>query len=181
MRMIILHPFNPLVRPYDQLDTWGFLGEIRREYGEIVVEHPCYGPYDYGIALRGWIISAVALKTPLIIIEQDIVPTLSQVDQINNCPQPFCVFDYKIPTDKGGQKWSTILERSLKSGDPHYALGFSKLFLESRVIERRENKFKLDVLAKTSWENVAYVLSEIMHELGYDAHIHTDPVVHNHE
>ena len=177
--MIILHPFNPLVRPYDQLDTWGVLGGIREEYGEIVVEHPCYGPYDYGGALYNWIISAVALKTPLIIIEQDIVPTLSQVAQIINCPYSFCTFDYKIPTDTGPQRWTDVLAWSHKSGDGHFPLGFSKFDLNSYYYINRLYKF--EALGSTSWENVAYILSKILTDEGTTVHVHTDLVYHNHE
>lgn len=177
--MIILHPFNPLVRPEDQLDTWAVLEEIKRTMEIETIQAPCYEPNDYGIALDQWLQASVLAKARLIVIEHDIVPTLSQMSEIINCRHPWCVFDYKIPTDTGPQRWTDVLAWSHKSGDGHFPLGFSKFDLNSYYYINRLYKF--EALGSTSWENVAYILSGIMHELGYDAHIHTDPVVHNHE
>ena len=87
--MNILHAYNPDVRPEDQVETQEFISGL--------MNHTIYsfrvGKDDrYEQAFRYmW-----EKHEPFIIIEQDIVPTQQDIDNLASCPHPLCASNYKL-------------------------------------------------------------------------------------
>lgn len=154
---IIFHPYNPLARPRDQIETWEFI----RDQRIIARDTPCQTPYSYYLLLIGYLSCAEST----IIIEQDIVPTREQYDELLICPEPFCVSDYKINVDGKLGSWKELLS---KGNEAHYCLGFSKL--------PRINPVNTPAI---SWKNVAYIISQELDKRGFKPHYHSE-VKHNH-
>ncbi|MHB1910216.1 MAG: hypothetical protein ACYCQJ_15265 [Nitrososphaerales archaeon] len=89
--MKILHPFaipKDKSRLKSQVPTWLALAKIRKKY--TVIDHECKGLYGYDDFLKShW------QTEDFIVIEQDIVPTLEQIDELASCKQNLvCCFDY---------------------------------------------------------------------------------------
>lgn len=159
----IFHPFNPLIRPECQLETWRAIKTFKLLYPNRVclIDIACYSDYDYSKYLMASFSSSV---TDLIIIEQDIAPTYPQFLQMINCRVEFTISDYRIGSDN--KRWSEIIDKR----DAHYPLGFAMI---------RRSLYKDIKLGVCDWKNVAYEVSQAIDKLGVKPCIHSE-VIHNH-
>lgn len=86
--MIILHSFSRF-RINEQLETWQALEPIRKSF--TVADAFLIEAQDYDDALaKFW------GKDAVILVEQDIVPSLKQITELVACPAPWCVFEYCV-------------------------------------------------------------------------------------
>jgi hypothetical protein len=158
--MLVLHPYSS-ARQEDQLETWEFLNLIRGRF--TVIDAECVGIYGYNTFL-----STFWGQEDLIIVEQDIVPTLLDLDEIIACPEPYCVFPYAA-------HWkpvTTLIEwrRGTVKG-----LGFVKIEKEAQALAPvKEWEFR------TSWRHLDEKIFNAFRRRGWSYHIHERAVKHNH-
>jgi hypothetical protein len=155
--MITLHTFSRM-RLREQRETWKALCKIRRQYS--VVDVSVSGVTDYDSAVREfW------GRDDLIIIEQDIVPSCSQIRALENCVCDWCAYRYRI--------------RYMDNHDPAYwvthGLGFTKFNLELQKNYPAELWFHR---GNWSWRNLDSRITGLMVQSGLAPHIHGD-VKHN--
>jgi hypothetical protein len=155
--MIVLHTFSRM-RLREQRETWKALCKIRQQYP--VVDVDVSGETDYDDAVR-----KVWRKDDLIIVEQDIVPSCSQIHVLESCVCDWCVFRYQV--------------RYMDDHDPAYwvthGLGFTRF---SFGLQKR---FPADLwfhIKNWSWRNLDSRITELMVQSGLAPHVHGD-VKHN--
>lgn len=95
MRATLLHAYTPGNRIADQAETTSFLAHHAAdiEVLGIDVQHAtCVLSADYEYALR----KAWGCGRDLIVLEQDLVPTMEQLADIASCDQALCAYAYQI-------------------------------------------------------------------------------------
>src|ERR1700740_1292898 len=119
--------------PLDYEDSWGYLREITNRWN---------GDED------------------LIIIEQDMTFTHDQLDELRNCPEPWCAFGYKIGD------WRTT-----------FSLGFTKLSAELRHNWTADEIGKICLscsACRGDWWHIDLHTALTFEEAGYQVHDHGD-------
>lgn len=129
-RPLVLHPFVPDHRAGDQVSTWRLLHALPTDRYE-VVHWPCDNFLRYHDLIRRYWES----DADLILIEQDVVPTIDQLAELLACPEPVCTVPYWIGPASSGQLGAliSIHDGAARPYDetvmraPHSALGCVKL------------------------------------------------------
>jgi hypothetical protein len=168
-QMLILHEYITDKREEEQLETWACLAEIRKKYTVVDRELNKFdnNSYDDFIA-EYW------GKDDFINIEMDNVVSLSQIDSMVNCSEPYCSYLYpceytyglEVPTDAFGV---TKINKSIQDMVPYtkwYRTG-SWRTLDARI----KNQVAQVLPAKQ-------VVSGVLRGLCYK--IHGMPFAHNH-
>ena len=163
MSITILHPYSNN-REENQRRTWDFLSRLDKERPYKIVHKLVTGKYGYDNFLAEY-----WGKSDILVIEQDIVPTISQVDEIINCKEEWCAFKYRtnLITFVLFNIWFTS------------ALGFTK------ISRRLQQKYPSSLWVQTpkgneGWRNIDQrVFHHMCNVDGLHAHIH-GIVEHNH-
>jgi len=149
--MIILHTFSRM-RLREQQETWKALSKIRAQ--NRVIDIHVDGESGYDDALR-----RVWGKEDLIIVEQDIIPSVSMIRALESCVCDWCAYRYLI--------------HYLNTHDPAYwvthGLGLTKFSL---ALQR---KFPLELwyhLGEWQWQNLDCRITGLMVQSGLAPHVH---------
>jgi hypothetical protein len=97
----LLHVFHPDKRREDQEGTWDFLRAYANVVGGPVIHWPTTGEDGYWKALEAvwdW-------HGPLLVLEQDIVPTWAHLNELLGCPEEYCAWDFRLAN---GVPWSEV-------------------------------------------------------------------------
>lgn len=86
--MLVLHPFSRF-RINEQLETWRALEEIREHFRVVDVFLKEAMDYD-DVLLRFYGVD------DLIVVEQDIVPSVEQIRSLTLCPESWCCCEYTV-------------------------------------------------------------------------------------
>jgi hypothetical protein len=152
----ILHPYVPGLRPADQAPCWEALSVLRDERGWDVYDIPCVEEYDYAEGLNDW----WEALDDVIIVEHDIAPTVEQVRELEECPEPFCSMDYAGPS---WSSWAAV----------PYAVCIGLAKLSSRL---REGSTRRPFVPRVHWHDVGGALEQVIGR----PHVHPGPVAHYH-
>jgi hypothetical protein len=147
--MVILHSFSRF-RINDQLETWQALELIRHNFS--VVDAFCVDDYDYDKALKG-----VWGKGDLIVLEQDVVPTLEMIQNLLGCDKPWCIFEYEI----------RYMDDKNPPFTPQTGLGLTKFSSEAQQVSALEKWF-----GRGSWFNLDGRVTGALVQAGYRPHVH---------
>jgi len=99
--MLLLHVFHPDKRTDDQLGTWAFCQAVETFADWIFVHYPTTGEDGYWRALElVW-----GHNGPVVVLEQDIVPTVDHINRLLYCQRPYCAYDFRLAH---GVPWSEV-------------------------------------------------------------------------
>jgi hypothetical protein len=136
-------------------------------------------PTDYAAALEGW----RRTEQRIIIVEQDMAVHPLQIDELDQCLYPACVFAYYVGNTRDGQVRPELAHRKLVDGAEvpitegdtfadRVSLGLAKIDPEAwRGVIRRP------VIPNVSWRSLAWELSVA---LAVQWHVHWPAVAHHH-
>jgi hypothetical protein len=155
--MIILHPFS-IFRQKEQAETLDALRKIQGSFR--VVNVLCSEKADYDDSLlRFW------GTDDLIIVEQDIVPSIEQVQTLADCPESWCGFWY----------WMRYAADKCPPYQVLNAFGLAKLSLETQKLAPSESWYKRDDWA---YYNLDSRVASVLIQKGLVFHVHGE-VKHN--
>lgn len=118
---------------------------------------------DYARTFAAW----TRTRMDLLVIEQDMVPTPGQIDEVLRCPEPWCQIRYDYPRT-----------------EPIASLGFCKI--AGTVFSEHENFGDLASRDKRTkgglvhWRSLAESVTAQLVRYGYSPHIHSGRVTHLH-
>lgn len=174
---IIFHPYS-LTRPQEQLETWKVLDCLNRMYP--VYHHLCAKPddYDKGLASR-W-----NKGYDLIIIEQDIVPTLDMIRNLVHfqaliAAQAYYLYTienepviaHRCYTDNMATRWIEPEETQA------HLIGLGLAYFS----KKSQSLVDLTTLSPNRrWDNLDVRLSQAFYAQGLTFNIHYPVVTHNH-
>lgn len=178
---LILHTYTDL-RLDDQKETRVQIGFIGDYYGTKVISEKMIAPDDYwSFLLRHW------GKEDIIIIEQDVVPSVGKIARIRDCHYKVCTYPHILAA---GQ-WSVFdIEPQTGRFDtfnlayfwtmyPRFAdgssLGFIKISLDT---QKRIPLWEYPV-AKYEWWYLDSFISWHLKRLHQRVHVHASEVKHN--
>ncbi len=153
--VIVLHSFSRF-RINDQLETWQALESVRE--GFAVVDAFLVGEQDYDKALKD-----VWGKGDLVVVEQDIVPTLEMIASLFGCGEDWCIYEYEIRYMDGKSPPFTV----------QTGLGLTKLSLKAQRVSALEKWF-----GRGPWFNLDGRVTGALVQAGYRPHVH-GKVKHN--
>lgn len=179
----ILHTFTD-VRRQDQLETFAELVYIADVYGDKLVQGYMIEPDDYwAFLLRNW------GKEDIVIVEQDVVATLANVDELVLCQSKVCTYPYRladgkwsvfdIPPETQRQRFnepfSVVYQDPPRRHAGGTSLGFTKLCVCVQVkIPLHEYPYKV-----YEWWYLDSFISWHLNRLRQHVHIHSPAVKHN--
>lgn len=151
-------PRSRIVVPYVNLhpETIRALAPLDRE----VIWGPVFGDGDYFGLLR-WLWRKGAAFT---VVEQDIIPASSQLDELDACPEPWCGFAYANTDRYAAWLGCTRFRASLVSRYPD-------LFTEVEAM-------RSGYVAPRHWVWLADRVFAALYRHGERIHVHLPPVVH---
>jgi hypothetical protein len=152
--VVVLHSFSRF-RFNEQLETWQALEEIRNSFP--VVDAFLVDEQDYDKALEG-----VWGKGDLIVVEQDIVPTVEMIAGLFGCDKPWCIYEYEI----------RYMDDKNPPFYPQTGLGLTKFSCEAQQISAPER------WGKGPWFNLDGRVTGALIQAGYRPHVH-GKVKHN--
>lgn len=156
MAVTVLHVYEPTCRPADQTETWEALAHLSG-HGEWDLRHErTEGLYGYAEVLtKYW-----PVPGDIIVWEQDIVASCLEVDELVECPEPFCAFDYRLAS---GTLWSEVPG----------AVGWGL----SKLTERARRAVKED--PPVPWHKYLGMPARLHPRVG-PVHVHRPALRHNH-
>ncbi len=179
--MIILHAYSDK-RPDNQTETIQALKEIEQHYKVVHIKMRESNSYDYALYFM------LSLNEDFMIIEQDIVPTLQIIQEIEKCPELICVARYNL------YPVSTLLQTPVYAhriviGDDKYRwvddndkyadlYGFGLVRFRKEVIPLLKEYF--DKNGFKEWINLDTRISLWTYQHNLKAHLHGF-VKHNHD
>ncbi len=147
--VLVLHSFSRF-RLNEQLETWQALELIRQNFNVIDVFLVDDGDYDK--ALKN-----VWEKDSLIVVEQDVVPTVEMVEELFGCADPWCIFEYEI----------RYMDDKNPPFYPQTGLGLTKFSLNAQHIAGSEKWF-----GRGPWFNLDGRVTGALVQAGYRPHVH---------
>jgi hypothetical protein len=166
--MLILHGYALLGQEQaksgrteeQQAETWEALRAIRQKFS--VVDKALEGPEGYDdFLLEYW------GKDDLIIVEQDIVPSLAQVESMIHCSEPWCAYRYQFHYIELPNKPKL---------QPYYlatGFGFTKIALNVQTVIPSSSWYK-----KGDWRDLDSRVVDRIIKAGFSQHLHGE-VKHN--
>lgn len=179
---MIIHTYTDQ-RPDDQTETLTAISKIREVWP--TVSEKMVEPDDYwSLLLRNW-----NRGDDLITVEQDVVPSLRKVRELDQCVARVCAFPYRLPA---GQ-WSVFditpqdkrppfheyIPQYYEIGRPHFtngtSLGFTKIGLGA------QSKIPLHEypVHKYEWWYLDSFISWYLMRAKIMVHVHDEEVKHN--
>ncbi len=154
--MLLLHVYHPERRAEDQKATWAALWAIEQYAAFPVVHWPTTGPDGYWQALEAvW-----GYAGPVVVLEQDIVPSIWHIDQLLRCGEEYCAWDFRLAH---GVLWYTL--------EGGHGFGLAKF-----SVGRRGNIVPRPQVPHVPWPDTVPAL----HERLAPVHVHTPPIEHHH-
>jgi hypothetical protein len=154
--LLLLHVYHPDKRREDQEATWAALSalEATQEFG--IVHFATTGPDGYWKALE----TCWGVPGNLVVLEQDIVPTIDHIDELQVCARPYCAFDFRLAH---GVPWSQV-----KGG---HGFGLAKFSATARrsIVARPQ-------VPHAPWPDTV----PLLHERLAPVHIHGPLIEHHH-
>ena len=176
--MDILYAYNPESRPDDQIETSNAVHSIQnhRIHYAIVKEDQAY---------ENRIKDLWEMGEPFIILEQDIVPTQKDIDDLENCECDFCASKYRLYPRSTGLKEPVYAHRIVEEATYSiinrtrwvrdqdefcdlYGFGLTKI--------TPQGKYPLTI---DRWRDIDSRLSKYTWKHGIKCHLHGE-VKHNH-
>jgi hypothetical protein len=155
-RRVLLHPYAPGVWPERQQATWEALAAVSKVFRGRVWDLACTAPDVYATMLN---MLAMA-GTSVVVVEHDIVPTVSLVSELLACAAPVCAHDYRVGP---GVNWADIPG----------ALGLGLAKVTGAAWDAITERPRVPIV---SWDQVAGELATRLPPV----HVHHGKVVHNH-
>jgi hypothetical protein len=154
-KTVILHPYSS-AREEEQTETWKALELLRTKFE--VIDKLLSNPDSYDdFILEYW------GKASLVIVEQDIVPSLEQVCELTDCPGIWCCFKYQVRylEEKNQPYWITT------------GFGLTKLDVRIQQVAVPSSWHK-----KGDWTSLDSRITGEFIRAGFNQHIHGE-VKHN--
>ena len=176
--MKILLPFVPgLPRTYTTLTTYFLLKKDILTSWDAAL-WPCKDPGNYEVGLR----SCWGLDD-LLIWEHDIVPTLTMLEALADCPHPVCAQAYLLHPASSGKATPVYahrrtLTRFIEEGETQAAfVGFGL----TRISLAVQKRIPSGLFAQNWWGDLDTRFSIKLMELELPACIHWPAATHNHQ
>lgn len=116
--MKLLYAYSPNARPSEQIETLAFVKDVESR-GICEVVYGNTDKKDYAELLN----EAFEQKETFILLEQDIVPTISQLEELINADYPIACYNYMLPSHnlvcRNYKQVSRMNGREIY-GDPEY-------------------------------------------------------------
>ena len=183
---LILHPFSD-TRPAEQIETLAIIKKLSKRYP--IKSQLCNPTDDYWkFLLKNW------NKDDLIIIEQDIVPTVDMIEELEECIEELCCFPYRL-RDGRWSVWNNNIpvdQRDNTANAEYYVEPYDDLpeyapasaFGCTKIVRSIQKQIPLQLypVEKYAWWYLDSWISErVAHQLSNKRfHLHKPPVKHNH-
>ena len=173
---LILHPYGD-TRKDDQKQTWDFLAQVRvlAKVRSLVPEHKLevidrnvtgkWGYVDFVKEYWG--------TDDIIILEDDKVPTMRDLRELIDCPEPFCCFPHSV-----NFQFITTM-RQWRKFHP-YTTGFVKFSKEAQLRLPPDKWAPFIFSYKEERPSVDKAIEEPLTEIYGPMHLHERMVKHNH-
>lgn len=183
---IIVHAYSK-TRIQEQQPTLRWIEEQRENSVEIASF-----PTDDNQGYSNLIIEYLKISKAFIVLEQDLVPSEELLWSLVFCPYPLCVSNYTLYTTSTLLADNVFVNRNVTksfknsilgaewvSADAEwcdlYGLGFTAFKDDGSLFNEILSEFK-----PCHYTTVDHLISQITWRHGRKAHIHHEPIIHNH-
>ena len=174
---MILHTYSQ-ERAMQQRETWKALDSMRKT--RMIFDRECIGIDGYDSVLSTfW-----GIGVDLIVVEQDIVPRIGMIKELENCGEPIAAQAYylctieRLPVIAHRKYTETMSTEWIEEGETKADLIGLGLSYFSKEAQRMVDIKSLS--NNRRWDNLDLRLSQAFYNLGISFDIHYPLVVHNH-